>query len=87
METEPVDKSHMFWSTDLKNEYGDSTYTVPVPVPRVTYRCTGSTKVTKTTAIAVKQPVTHQCKFVTDHPTAYCECICGIQFNEKESVA
>lgn len=76
MSTEPIDKSHFFWSNDPKNDYNDH-----VPVPRVTYRCKG--KVTREKGLRTTK---HLCKFVTDHPKPYCECICGIQFNEKESV-
>lgn len=79
-----MDKSHMFWSNDPAVHYGDEDHT---PIPRVTYRCKGSAKITKTNnPQAVWQSVTHQCKLVTDHPRPYCLCICGAKFNRKETV-
>lgn len=73
-----IDKSHMFWSPNGGGAYGDG-----IPVPRVTYRCKGKTKITKKAGNAVKQPVTHECKLVTDHPNP-CQCVCGQKFNIKE---
>jgi len=73
-------KSHMFWSPN--HAYGDG-----IPVPRVTYRCKGSAKITKTHSQAVNQPVTHRCKLVTDHPRNSCLCICGEEFNERSNSA
>lgn len=75
-----TDKSFMFWGTGANGAYADG-----IPVPRVTYRCKGKIKVTKKAGNAVKQPVTHGCKLVTDHPKP-CQCVCGQKFNEKEAV-
>lgn len=69
---------YFFWGTGANGAYADG-----IPVPRVTYRCKGKTKVTKKTGNAVEQPVTHHCKLVTDHPGG-CKCICGQKFNERE---
>lgn len=71
-----IDKSFMFWSPNRGGEYADG-----VPVPRVTYRCKGAVTVEK--GLRTRK---HECKLVTDHPTDYCECICGRQFNKKENV-
>ena len=76
-----MDKSHMFWSPNEGGAYADG-----IPVPRATYRCKGKTKITKKAGNAVTQPVTHECKLVTDHPTSYCVCVCGEKFNEREVV-
>lgn len=76
------DKSHMFWGLGANGAYEDG-----IPVPRATYRCKGKTKITKKYGIAVKQPVTHECKLVTDHPGDYCLCVCGQKFNEKAGAA
>lgn len=73
---------YFFWGTGANGAYGDG-----IPVPRVTYRCKGKTKITKRAGNAVKQPVTHECKLVTDHPTSHCLCICGQKFNERASVS
>ena len=75
------DKSHMFWGLGANGAYEDG-----IPVPRATYRCKGKTKITKKSGIAVKQPVTHECKLVTNHPGG-CLCICGQKFNEKAGAA
>lgn len=72
-------KEHMFWSPNGGGAYADG-----IPVPRVTYRCKGESKITKKKRNAVKQSVTHNCKLVADHPTNYCKCICGEKFNERE---
>lgn len=69
-----IDKSYMFWDSLTPG----GVYTDGVPVPRVTYRCSGKTKRVDTCGVT-----THQCKLVTDHPGA-CICICGQRFNEKE---
>lgn len=74
-----MDKSFMFWSGRPDQAYEDD-----LPIPRVTYRCKGRTKVIKRSEHAVKQGVTHQCKLVTDHPREACLCICGQEFNRKE---
>lgn len=72
---------YFFWGTGANGAYGDG-----IPVPRVTYRCKGKTKVTKKAGNAVKQPVTHECKLETDHESiGPCICICGQKFNEKEA--
>lgn len=72
-------KSHMFWSP--QHAYADG-----IPIPRATYKCKGSTILTKKgNRNAVKQAVTHHCKLVTDHPREACLCICGHEFNRKES--
>ena len=70
---------YFFW--DSVSEGG--VYFDGVPVPRATYRCKGKTKITKKAGNAVKHPVTHECKLVTDHPTSYCVCVCGEKFNWK----
>lgn len=75
-------KSFMFWGTGANGAYKDG-----IPVPRATYRCKGKTRITKKAGNAVKQPVTHKCKLVTDHPTNHCKCICGQKFNERASVS
>lgn len=69
---------YFFWGTGDNGAYGDGT-----PVPRATYRCKGKTRITKKAGNAVKQPVTHDCKLVTDHPGG-CICVCGQKFNIKE---
>lgn len=69
----------MFWTDrpDLAYEDGHS-------IPRRTYKCKGSTLLTKkNNPNAVKQGVTHSCKLVTDHPKS-CICVCGHEFNRKE---
>lgn len=73
---------YFFWGTGANGAYEDR-----IPVPRATYRCKGKTKVTKKSGIAVTQPVTHECKLVTDHPANHCLCICGEKFNERVSVS
>lgn len=70
---------YFFWGLGANGAYGDG-----IPVPRATYRCKGKTRVTKKTNNAVKQPVTHDCKLVTDHQGG-CICVCGQKFNEKEA--
>lgn len=80
MTEESFGKSHMFWSPNRA-------YVDGIPIPRRTYRCKGTVKVTKSRGIAVKQAVTHQCKLVTDHPREACLCICGQEFNHREGAS
>ena len=69
----------MFWSPQHAYEDG-------IPIPRRTYKCKGSTLLTKkNNPNVVKQGVTHSCKLVTDHPGNHCICICGHTFNEREN--
>lgn len=74
MNEEDFKNKVMYWNDPKMGLYEDGT-----KVPRVTYRCTG-----KATKEAGLRTTKHLCKQVTDHDTPYCECICGLTFNEKE---
>lgn len=63
----------MFWTSDLNVAYKEG-----LPIPRVTYRCKG-----KATVEAGLRTTKHLCKLVTDHEGS-CQCICDLEFNEKE---